>query len=149
MREGDQSLGAFGNRSSLQVDHAVLGDDVHHVRARRRDDVAGREVEHDPALALAALLVGGRQADERLAALRCIGAAHKLQLASGAADVAMAVGFRRRLALQVHLRRVVDRDHLVVLHDDVRQVGVVDRVAAHVRVAVGGRVQARAIRARR
>ena len=42
--------------------------------------------------------------------LRRIGAAHELQLPAGARDVAEAVGFRRRLALQVDLRGVVDRD---------------------------------------
>ena len=71
-----------------------------------------------------------------------VGAAHELQLAAGAADVAVAGGLRGRLALQVDLRRVVDRHDLVVLHDVVRQVGVVDRAAQDVRVAVDHVVEA-------
>ena len=85
-------------------------------------------------LRVAALLVGRREADEGLAAFRRIGAAHELQLAAGAADVAVAVGFRGRLALQVDLRGVVDRHHAVVLHDVVRQVGIVDRAALEIRL---------------
>src|SRR6185437_5285060 len=58
-------LCALGYGSSLQIDHAVLGDHIHHVRARRRDDVAGREVEHDAAAALTSPLVSRGEADER------------------------------------------------------------------------------------
>ena len=45
----DQRLGALGDRLALQVHHAVLGDDVHHVGARRGDDVAGRQRRDDAA----------------------------------------------------------------------------------------------------
>jgi len=63
---------------------------------------------------------------EGFAALGRIGTAHKLQLPSSAADLSEAVGFRGRLALQVDLRGVIDRYHAVVLHDVMRQVGIVD-----------------------
>ena len=129
MGDGDEGFGALGNGFSLQVDDAVFGDDVHHVGARRGDDVAGREVKHDAAAALALLAIRGGEADKRFASLGRIGAADELQLSAGAADVAVAVGLGGGLALQVDLRGVVDGDDAVVLHDDVRRVGVVDRAA--------------------
>ena len=51
-------------------------------------------------------------------------------------SVAVAIGFGGCLALQVHLRRVVDRDYAVVAHDAVRQVRVVDGEALRGGVAV-------------
>src|SRR4051795_7501242 len=83
----------------------------------------GGQVENDAARAHAVALVGGGHADERLAALGRVGAADELRLAAGAADVAVARGLARGLTLQVHLRRAVDRNHAVVLHNDVRRVG--------------------------
>src|SRR5262249_40566370 len=68
MRDRDQRLGALGHRFSLQVYDAVLRHHVHDVRARGGDDVARGERAHDPALALARALPGGREAHERLAA---------------------------------------------------------------------------------
>ena len=118
-----------------------FGNQVHHVRARRGNNIAGRKAKHDPAAALTALLIGGRETDKRLAPLGRVCAAHKLQLASGAAHVAVAVGFRSHLSLQIHLRGVVDRHYFLVLHDDVRRVRVVHLVAVHVRVAVDRRVK--------
>jgi len=88
-------------------------------------------------LARAAALVGGRHADERLAALGDVGAAHELRLPARAADVAVAGGLARGLALQVHLRRAVDRDDAIVLHHDMWRVGQVDGVAEEVGVAIG------------
>src|SRR5689334_5807174 len=73
VREADHRLRPLGDRLALEVDAAVLGDDVHRVGPRRRDDVAGRELEDDPAAAIAALVVGRREADERLAAFGGIG----------------------------------------------------------------------------
>ena len=55
--------------------------------------------------------------------------------------MAVAVRFRSGLALQVDLRRVVDRDQTVVLHDDVRRVGVVDLVAVEVSIAIDRCIQ--------
>src|SRR5262245_45149766 len=69
MSNPNQGLGTFRNGFSLQVDDSVLGDDVHHVGAWCGDDVAGCQVQHDAAPALAALLVGRRQANEGLAVL--------------------------------------------------------------------------------
>ena len=57
-------------------------------------------------------LKGGREADERLAARRRVRPTHKLQLATGAADMAHAVGFGGSLTAEINLRRIVDRDHL-------------------------------------
>jgi hypothetical protein len=48
----------------------------------------------------------------------------------------IAVRLRCRLSLQVDLGRAVDRDDIVVLHDDMRQIGVIDRMAKHVGIAV-------------
>src|SRR4030095_1613347 len=61
MRDADERPGAFGDRLPLQIDHPVLGDDEHDVGARRGHDVALRQAQHDPAAALAALVVGRRE----------------------------------------------------------------------------------------
>jgi len=53
----------------------------------------------------------------------------------------VAVGFRSGLPLQVDLGGVVDGDDAVVPHDDVRGVGVVNRAAEAVRVAVDDRIE--------
>ncbi len=141
MRQTNDGLSAFGHRFPFQIDHAELGDHIHDVGARGSHDVTGREGKHDAAAALASFLVGGRKTDKRLASLGGIGAAHELQLSSRAADVAVTVRLRSRLPLQINLRGVVDRNHLVVLHDDVRRVGVVHLVAVPVRIAVRGGVE--------
>src|SRR5580765_2657393 len=141
MRDADQCLGAFGDGLPLQIDHPILGHDEHDVRSRCRHDVALSQVQHDPATALAALVVGRGEADERLAAFGGVGAAHELQLAAGAAEMTVAVRFRRHLSLQVDLRCVVDRDHMVVLHDDMGRIRVVDGAAVHVVITVKCRVE--------
>ena len=141
MRKCNDSLGAFRDGPSLQVDHPEFGNQIHHVRARRRHDIAGSKVKHDPAAALTSLFIGRREADKRLTSFRCVGAAHKLQLASGAADVAVAVGFRSYLSLQIDLGGVVNGHYFLVLHDDVRRVRVIHLVAVQVRVAVDCRVK--------
>src|SRR5262245_8927718 len=92
MGNGNERLGTLRYRFALETDHPVLGDDVHDIGARRRNDVSGSEAEHDTALGLAALIVCRGQADERLAAFRGIGAAHELKLSPRAANVAEAVG---------------------------------------------------------
>src|SRR5712672_4119020 len=86
-------------RISLEIDEAVFRDDIHHVGARRGHDVAVSEAQHNPAAAGPALVIGGGEANERLAASRRIGAAHELQPSAGAADVTMAVGFGSGLTL--------------------------------------------------
>jgi len=47
--------------------------------------------------------------------------------------MAVTVGLRRRLALQIDLSGVVDRNHAVVLHDDVRRIGVRRRASNSLR----------------
>ena len=141
MGDRNEPARPLGHRLALEVDESIFGDDVHDVRAWRGDDISRRQVEHDAAAALAALVVSRRQANEGLAALRGVGTAHELQLSARAADVAVAVGLGRRLALQVDLGRIVDRDHVVVTHDHVRQVGVLDRQAQQVLIVVDGLVE--------
>src|SRR5215469_7722931 len=104
MRETNDRLGAFRYRLPLQVDHTVLGHQIHYIGSRRCDDVPGRKRKYDTAAALASLIISGRKADERLASLGRIRAAHELQLPSRAADVAKAVRFLSHLALQIDLR---------------------------------------------
>src|SRR5271157_2998632 len=87
----NQRLGPLGRGLPLQIDDAVLGHDIHHVRPWSRDDVAVREVHDDAAPAVVALLVSRGQADERFAALRSIGAADELQLAARAGQMPVAV----------------------------------------------------------
>ena len=58
MCDGDERFCALRDRLSLQVDHAVFRDDVHHVGARRGDDVAGRQVQYDAAAGRAPLAIG-------------------------------------------------------------------------------------------
>src|SRR5262252_4022148 len=79
MGDPDERSSSLGHRLSLQVHDAVLGNDEHDVRTRRRHDVSLRQAEHDPAAALAALFVRRRQAYERLAAFRRVRTAHELQ----------------------------------------------------------------------
>src|SRR5262245_49865123 len=92
MRDPDERLSALSDRFPSQIHDAVLGDDVHDVGAWRGNDVARRQIQHDAAAALAALVVSGRQTDEGLAALRGVGAAHELQLSARPADVTVTVG---------------------------------------------------------
>ena len=82
-------------------------------------------------------LVGRSHANERFSSFRRIGSAHELQLTARAADMAVPVRFRSSLSLQIDLSRVVDRDHTVILHDDVRGVCVIHRIAGEVCVTVG------------
>ena len=58
MCEANDGLSAFGDRLPFQIDHAELGDHIHHVGARGGHDVAGGERKHDAAAALASLFVG-------------------------------------------------------------------------------------------
>src|ERR1035437_4164938 len=112
MGDGNESLGALGNRLALEVDYSIFGSDVHHVGTWRGDDVALCQVQDDPATAVAPSFVSGGQADERLAPIRSIRTAYELQLPARATDMAVTVGFRGGLALQVDLGCVVDRDEI-------------------------------------
>ena len=141
MGQRDEGFGAVGDGFALEVGQTVFGNHVHDVRARGGDDVAWGKLEDNAALALAFLLVGGGQAKERLAPLGRVGPAHELELAAGAGEMPVAIGFGSCLALEVDLGGGVDRDDVVVLHDHVRHVGVVHRQAEHVVVAVEGVVE--------
>src|ERR1700732_603734 len=99
MRDTDQRLGAFSDGLPLQIDHPVLGNYEHDVRAWCGHDVALSQVQHNPAAALTALVIGRGEANECLAAFRGIGAAHELQLPAGTAEMAVTVGFGGRLSL--------------------------------------------------
>src|SRR5262245_8748072 len=44
VRDPDERLGPLRDRFAFQVDDAVLGDDIHHIRARRGHDVSRREI---------------------------------------------------------------------------------------------------------
>ena len=74
----NKCLGPFGYRLSLQVHDAIFGDYIHHVSARRGDNVAWCQVQHNAAAAFTPFVVRGGQTDKRLASLRCIGTTHKL-----------------------------------------------------------------------
>ena len=67
MGDGDQRHGALRHSLSFEVDHAIFGHNIHHVGAWRRDNVAGRQVEHDPAARLAPFVKSGRHTNKRLA----------------------------------------------------------------------------------
>jgi hypothetical protein len=40
MGDSDERFGAFGDGLSLEIDHAIFGDDIHDVGARRGHDIA-------------------------------------------------------------------------------------------------------------
>ena len=64
MRETNNRLSAFRYRLPLQVDHAVLGYEIHHIGPRRGDDIPRRKRKYDAAAALASLIISGGKADE-------------------------------------------------------------------------------------
>src|SRR6266536_1400666 len=103
MRDADQRPGPFGDGFPLQIDHPVLGDDEHDVGTGCGDHIAWRQVQHDPAAALAALVGGLGEGDGRLGALRGIRAAHLLPwrpgvgVPGGAARVGRRVSVRARV----------------------------------------------------
>ena len=55
----DQCQCAFGYRFAFEVDHAVLGDHIHHVGARGGHDVAVGQRQHDAAFSLPFFFIGG------------------------------------------------------------------------------------------
>src|SRR5699024_6733128 len=131
--DGDEGLRPLPGGQTLQVDHAVLGDDVVDTGPGVGADGAVGEGGDDAALHGAVLAGdGGGQADEALAALGQIGAHDEVQLAAGAGDVLEAGGLGVHLAEQVQVHRVVDGDEVVDLADDPHVVGVVHRGGHHV-----------------
>src|SRR5205085_2492897 len=75
--------GALAQRLALQVDEAVLGDEVLHVHPRRRHDCPAAQPRHDPRDL--AIVCRGVEGQEGFAALRLEGRAHEVELAAGAA----------------------------------------------------------------
>ena len=51
VRNPDERPGSLRDRFAFQIDDAVLGDHVHHIRAWRGHDVSLREIEHETAAA--------------------------------------------------------------------------------------------------
>jgi hypothetical protein len=51
VRKSDKRFGPLGDRLSFQIDHAVLRDYIHHVRAGSGNNVAVRQIEHNAAAA--------------------------------------------------------------------------------------------------
>src|SRR5579862_8698448 len=64
MSNADDRLSAFRYGFALKVDHAVLRDDIHRVRAWRGDDVAWGQARYDATAALAAFLVRRGETNE-------------------------------------------------------------------------------------
>ncbi len=58
MGEANQRLCPLGHRFAFEIHPALLGHDIHAVRAGRGDDIALREVHHDPALARTLSFIG-------------------------------------------------------------------------------------------
>ncbi len=61
----NHGLCSFGTGLALQVDHAELCDDLHHVRPRCGHRVSSREDEPDSAGANAMTFIGRGETDER------------------------------------------------------------------------------------
>ena len=128
MRDADERLGTLPGRKALEVDHAILGDDVVRAGARVGADGAGRQRGNDAALDRAVLARDGRgHADEALAALGEVRAHRKVELAARAGDVLDARGLRVHLTEQIAVDGVVDGDEVVDLGDDKHVVRIVDR----------------------
>ena len=71
--------------------------------------------------------MGGRQADEALAAMGQIRTQHEVLLAAGAADLAGTRRLAVDLTVQVHIHRIVDGDKVVDSRDGAHIVGIADR----------------------
>ena len=83
MGDSNKCFGTLRFRFSLEIDHALFGGDIRHVGARGCDDITKRQCEDDPASPVGTLIVGRGQAQDGLAAFRCIRTAHELQLPTG------------------------------------------------------------------
>ena len=112
MCDGDDLLGTLPGVQTLQVDHAVLGDQVLNGGTGVGADGAVGQGGDDAGLQLAVLaLHGGGQADEGLTALGQVSAHDEVQLTAGAGDVLDAGGLGVHLAEQVQVDDVVDGDY--------------------------------------
>ena len=137
MRDADERLGTLPGRKALEVDHAILGDDVVRAGARVGADGAGRQRGNDAALDRAVLARDGRgHADEALAALGEVRAHRKVELAARAGDVLDARGLGIHLTKQVAVDGVVDGDEVVDLGDDEHVVRIVDRRTHDLGIAI-------------
>ncbi len=128
----------------MQVDHAVLGDDVVHVAARGHDACTRLEHGHD-ARDLTARR-GGGQGDDGLTALGKRRAADEVHLAADARVDLVAYGVRAHLTAEVDLERCVDRADLVVLANQGRVVRSVAGMKLDEQVVVHELEQARRAR---
>src|SRR5579864_4293953 len=108
MRDRDQRACSLGYRLTFEIHDSVFGHDVHHVGARRGDDIAVVDARDDAAGASGVALESRSEADERFAFARGIGAADELQLSAGATDLPDACGFGACLSGEIDLRRVAD-----------------------------------------
>ena len=135
MRDADQCLCALPCSQTLQIDHAVLGNDVLNAASGVSADGAVCQCRNDSALQVA-VLVGERRAhaDEALAALGQISAHNEVQLTAGSGDVLHTCGLCVDLTKQVHINSVVDGNEVIQLRDDIYIVGVVDRCSHDVRI---------------
>src|SRR5258707_10404158 len=104
MRDRDQRARPLWHRLAFQIDHPVLGHDVHHVGARRRHDVAVVDSCDDPARAPSIALVGRGETYEGLAVARGVRAAYELKLSAGAAYLPHARRLGARLPPEIDLR---------------------------------------------
>ena len=137
MRDADERLGTLPGGKTLEVDHAVLGDDVVRAGARVGADGAGRQRGNDAALDRAVLAGDGRgHADEALAALGEVSAHGKVELAARAGDVLDAGGLGIHLTEQIAVDGVVDGDEVVDHRDDVHVVRVIDRRTHDLGIAI-------------
>ena len=120
MGDGDECLDPVGDGFHEDIRNPVLGDDVHGVRPRRGHHGSGCEVQHDAGHERAVLVLAGcRQANERLAALRCERATDEVSLSAGGAVHAMADGLGCDLAREVDGECRVDGAQVVVTADGV------------------------------
>ena len=133
----DELLGPLPGGQALQVDHAVLGDDVVDAGPGVGGDGAGGQGGDDAALDGAVLAGdGGGHADEALAALGQVSAQGEVQLAAGAGDVFDAGGLGVDLSEQVHIDGVIDGNKVIDLADNVDVIGVIHRSGHDIRIPV-------------
>ena len=99
MRKADQSPHPIGHVQDLQVDAAVLCGDVLDLGTGRRYGRSRRELQRDLAFALAVLHEGGGKYDDRLAALRPLGAFHEIELSADSTLLPVPDGVRRHFAI--------------------------------------------------
>ncbi len=126
MRDRDQRHGPLAHVDPVQVDRPILGNHPMYVAAR--GDHAGPVVEprHNPRDRPAR--PGRGHGHDRLAAATARRAADEVHLPADAAVEPEPDRVGADLPGQVDLQTAIDGDHVVVLGDDERVIGVIDRV---------------------